>query len=52
MGVQAQRMVGDDEAFGGGHIVLAFFDLGIVELLDPATVQADQMVMVLSLIHI
>ncbi|MEY5021510.1 MAG: hypothetical protein RIS72_85, partial [Pseudomonadota bacterium] len=32
MGVQAQGMVGNDKAFGQGHIVLALLYLSIVKL--------------------
>ena len=45
-------MVGDLEAFGFGHVVLAFFDLGVVELFDLAAVQAHQVVVVLAFVDL
>jgi hypothetical protein len=47
VGVQAQRVVGDLEALGLGHQLLALLDLGVVELLDLAAIQAHQVVVVL-----
>ena len=44
-------MVGDGEALGLGHRVLALFDFGVIKLFDLAAVQTYQMVVVLSLIE-
>jgi len=49
-GVDRQRVVGNLETFGQRHGLLAFFDFGVVELLDPAAVQADQVIVVLPLV--
>jgi len=43
-------MLADDEAAFLGDPVLAFFNGGIVELLDLAALQADQMVVVLPFV--
>ena len=47
VGIQAQGVVGDGKALGFGDCVLAFFNFGVVELLNLAAIQAYQMVMVL-----
>ena len=39
-----QRVLGNDEAALLGDLVLAFFDLGVVELLDPSALHAHQMI--------
>jgi len=44
-------MFGDHEALGLGHFVLTVFNLSVKKLLHLATVQADQVVMVLALIE-
>jgi hypothetical protein len=38
MGIQAERMVGNDKTFGQGHIVLALFNFGVVKLFHFAAV--------------
>jgi hypothetical protein len=45
-------MIRDGKTFGFGHCVLPLFNLGIVKLFHPATVQAYQVVMVLPLIEL
>jgi hypothetical protein len=40
------------EALGLGHGLLALFDLGVVELLDLAAVQAHQVVVVLAFVEL
>ena len=50
-GVEAERVVGDFETLGLGNGLLAQFDFGVIKLFHPATVQTDQMVVVLSLIE-
>ena len=52
IGVQTQRMVGNDEALGSGHIVLAALDFGVVELLNLAAIQTDQMVVMLAFVEL
>lgn len=52
VGIDRQRVVSDLEAFGVSHIVLAFFNLGVVKLLDLAAVQAHQVVVVLAFIDL
>ena len=42
--VQMQRVLGDGEAALLCDLVLAFFDLGVVELLDPSALHADKMI--------
>ena len=49
-GVQAEGVVGYGKAFGLSDRVLAFFDFCVVKLFDQATVQADQVVVVLPLV--
>ncbi len=44
-------MFTDREAPFGGNLVLPLLDLGIVELLHPATLEADQMVVVMPFIE-
>ncbi len=51
-GVQRQRVVLQLEAARLRHGVLALLDLGVEELLDPAAVQADQVVVVLALVEL
>jgi hypothetical protein len=51
VGVQAQGMVSDFEAFGFGHSVLSGLDFGIVELLDSPAIQANHVVMVLPFVE-
>lgn len=51
MGVKAESMFGDAKAFALGNSMLAFFYRCVVELLNPTTVQAHQMVMVLTFIE-
>jgi hypothetical protein len=36
--VQAERMVGNHKALGQGHIVLPFFNFGVVKLFNFAAV--------------
>jgi outer membrane protein assembly factor BamE len=50
--VKAQSMVGNLKALGLGNRVLAVLNLGIVKLLNPATVQAHQVVVVLALVQL
>lgn len=50
VGVQAERMVCDSEAFGFGYCMLALLDFGIVELFHLSAIQADQMVVVFALV--
>jgi hypothetical protein len=52
MGVQAQGMIGNDKAFGQGHIVLALLYLSIVKLFNFAAVKAHHVVVVLALIEL
>ena len=52
MAIEAERMVGDLETFGAGDVLLAAFNLGVEELLDPTAVEADQMVMVLAFVEL
>jgi hypothetical protein len=47
-GVEIKGVLANDEATFLGNPRLPAFDLGIVELLDTTTIDADEMVMVLS----
>ena len=51
MCVQTQGVVGQFEAFGAGNALLALFNVRIKKFLDPAAVQADQMVVVLPFVQ-
>jgi hypothetical protein len=51
VGVQTQGMVGDDKAFGKRDSLLALFNFSIVELFNPAAIDAHHVVVVLSLIE-
>jgi len=51
VGVQAERVVGDDKAFGQGHRMLAFLDFGVVKLFHLPAIEADQVVVVLALVE-
>ena len=44
IGVQMQRVLGDDETALLGDLILVFFDLGVVELLDPPALHAHKMI--------
>jgi len=44
VGVYMQRMIVNLEAALGGDFILALFDFGVVELLDPPALDADQMI--------
>src|SRR5450432_4298150 len=50
--VERERVVLQLEAARHGNVFLALFDLGVVELLDPAAVHADQMVVVLAFVEL
>ena len=52
MGVNGQRVIGNLKTLGLGHSLLSFFNLGVVELLHPASVQADQMIVVLAFVDL
>jgi len=52
VGVEAQRVVRQFEAFVLGNRFLQVFNLGLIKLLDPATVQAHQVIVVLPLIEL
>ena len=45
-------MVRNGKTLGLCHRLLAVFDFRVVKLLDPATVQTHQMVMVLALVQL
>ena len=52
VGVKAQSMVSQFKAFVLGNRFLQVFNLGLIKLLDPATVQAHQMIVVLPLVEL
>ncbi len=52
VGVQAQGVVGDHEAFGFGHILLALLDLRVIKLFNLAAVQTHHVVVVLPLVQL
>ena len=52
MAIQAERMVGDLETFGAGNVLLAALNFGVEEFLDPAAIEAHQMVVVLTFIDL
>ena len=49
--VQMQRVLGDDEAAFLGDLVLAFFDPGVVELLDPPALHAHKMIVMAACVE-
>jgi hypothetical protein len=52
VGVEAQSMVRQLKAFVLGNRFLQVFNLGLIKLLNPATVQAHQMIVVLPLVEL
>lgn len=50
--IQAQRVVLNVKPLGFGNFFLPRFDLGVKKLLDPATVHADDMVMVVAFVEL
>ena len=50
--VQRKRVSAQFEAVLFGDFVLALLDLAVVELLDPAALQADQVVVVATLVQL
>ena len=52
MAIQAERMVGDLETFGAGNVLLAAFNFSVKELLNPAAIEAHQMVVVLAFVEL
>ena len=51
VGVEVERVLGDLEAALAGDLRLPLLDLGIVELLDAAALQADQVIVVTALVQ-
>lgn len=50
--VEIQGVLTHREAALGGDLALAFLDLGVEELLDPAALQAHQVVVVVALVEL
>ena len=49
--IQAQGVIGDAKALGRSHIVLQRLYLSVKKLLDPATVQAHQVIVVVAFVE-
>lgn len=52
MRVQAQGMVGNHKAFGKRHILLALFYFSVIKLFHFAAIQANHVIVVLSLVEL
>ena len=52
VGVQVERVVGNREATLLGDALLAFLDLRVVELLDAPALQANEVIVVVSLVQL
>ena len=50
--VKRKRVILEFEALVGSDFLLALLDVGVVELLDPAALQADQVIVVLAFIDL
>jgi hypothetical protein len=50
--IKRERMLFQSKSLGFGHGRLALFNLGIVELLHPAAIEADQMVVMRAFIEL
>lgn len=51
MAIETERMVSDVKTFGVRDVLLSAFNFGVEKLLNPPTIQAHQMVVVLPFVQ-